>query len=75
MLDRLHCSDEELNTLQRSEMNAFLESLNPWTDPTKTDEYWKLSDLHREEWTKRVALRKKSDKAEEKTEAEEEDAA
>ena len=61
IFDRLHCTEEELNALQQAEMIAYLESLGTFTDPTKTDEYWKLSDQHREEWVSRVALRKKAE--------------
>ena len=60
-LDRLHCTEEELNAVQRDEMEAYFGSFNGWVDVTKTDGYWKLSDQHREEWVARVALRKKAE--------------
>ena len=69
IFDRASCTEEELNAAQRAEMSAYLESLGIFTDPTKTDGYWKLSDQHREEWVARVALRKKVDnKKDEKAE-------
>lgn len=72
MTDRLTCTDEELDALHKVEIQKFAESIGPWADIVKTDGYWKLTDLHREEWGTRVASRKKLEKV---TQREEEKAA
>ena len=65
---RLTCTDEELDTIHGAEMQMYLDSIGPWTDATKTDGYWRLTDHQREEWTARVSSRKKLEKIAEKTE-------
>lgn len=52
-INRKTCTDEELSALQRAEMREFIDSLNVFTDVTKTDGYWKLTDQHRLEWEAR----------------------
>lgn len=53
MINRKTCTDEELCAVHKAEMQEFVESLGPWTDMTKTDGYWKLTDQHRLEWEAR----------------------